>query len=26
MSKTVMLEAALKVWLFGFWRLFGLKK
>ena len=26
MSKNVMIEAVLKVWLFGFWRLFKLKK
>ena len=26
MSKNVMIEAILKVWLFGFWRLFRLKK
>tara|TARA_B110000008_G_scaffold207190_1_gene205902 strand:+ start:774 stop:1484 length:711 start_codon:yes stop_codon:yes gene_type:complete len=26
MSKSVMIEAILKVWLFGFWRLFRLKK
>jgi dolichol-phosphate mannosyltransferase len=26
MSKAVMLEAVLKVWLFGFWRLFRLKR
>ena len=26
MSKAVMLEAVLKVWLFGFWRLFRIKR
>ena len=26
MSKNVMIEAVFKVWLFGFWRLFRLKR